>query len=357
MLSTSPTIPKAQSPNTQSRLNTLSSQSKSSSSSRKPRKGTTSIDTKTFDKENSRNSPSVNAKVSQKKRATSAKQPLATLYSPSDSKTPVLSPGTPSRYKIVRRVEDKDRVKVGFVVANGPVIGMHVVKVTPGLPADLAGLQVGDLINVINGHQTSKVEDFRTIAAHFRPGDAIPIKITREVETYPQNIHLLMRIPKQGKRSPFTAFSPQKEIARQLKMQLAKMKAEKDRREREIMNKIKREKQKILEEKKTKEDKMREELEKRKAAARLKRIEMKKRQEQLKNEEVVLLQELRARRAARKADLQVQMEMTEKQKLEELARVQQEEKKWNDILKEEKKNVLLLRGRSKKKCSELKKKR
>jgi len=258
------------------------------------------------------------------------KQPLTTLYSPPEAKfVGLFSPESPT-YKIVRRMEEKERVKVGFVVANGPIVGMHVVKVTPNLPADNAGLMVGDIINVINGQQTLRVEDFRVVASNFRAGDVVPIKITREVDGTPQNLHLLMRLPKlrDGPIGP----SPQKEIARQVKMELAKMKEEKDRLEREALDKIKKEKQKIQAEKKMKDDKMREELEKRKVAAKLKRIEMKKRQEQLKNDEVVLLQELRARRAARKADIQFQAEQTEMQKLEELAKVQEDEQKWAQVL-------------------------
>jgi len=299
------------------------------------------LDKKIVDKENAlRNSKSDLSEQKQKSSTPSTekrKQPLTTLYSPSsEGKVVLFSPGAGSpTYKIVRRMEDKDRVKVGFVVANGPIVGMHVVKVTKGLPADLAGLQVGDIINVINGHQTLRVEDFRLVAQGFRPGDVIPIKITREVDAIPPNLHLLMRLPKL--RDANIGPSPQKEIARQVKLELQKMKEEKERQEREALDKIKKERQRIAAEKKMKEDKMREELEKRKAAAKLKRIEMKKRQEQLKHEEIELLQELKARRLARKADLQAQAEFSEKQKLEELAKVQEDEKKWTQVLKEEEK--------------------
>jgi len=85
---------------------------------------------------------------------------------------------------------------------------------------------------------------------------------------------------------------------------------------------------------------MREELEKRKLAAKKKRIEMKQRQEQLKNEEIILLQELRARRAARKAEGQAQFEMSEKQKLESLAKVHEEDQKWTQVLIEEERQRL-----------------
>jgi len=187
------------------------------------------------------------------------------------------------------------------VVANGPTVGMHVVKVIPGLPADKAGLEVGDVIHVISGHQTLKVEDFRLIAANWRPGDVVPMKITREVvptkitrggeNLRPKQINLVMRLPHLLKED--NIISPQKAVARQVKLELARMKEEKEKAEREALEKVKKDKQKQLEEKKAKEQHMREELEKRKATARLKRIEMKKRQEQLKNEEVLLLQELK----------------------------------------------------------------
>jgi len=169
-----------------------------------------------------------------------------------DSKVGAHSPSASPPYKIVHRMEDKDRVKVGFVVANGPVVGMHVVKVAQKLPADHAGLKVGDIINVINGHQTMRVEDFRLVAANFRSGDVVPIKITRVEDGIPRNINLIMRIPAVPK-DPFTdSTSPQKENARQLKLELARLKEEKERAEREAIEKVKKEKQKILTEKKKK---------------------------------------------------------------------------------------------------------
>jgi len=268
-------------------------------------------------------------------RAKTEKKNSATL-SP-DSKVGLSA--TPT-YKIVPRMEDKDRVKVGFVVANGPVVGMHVVKVTQKLPADLAGLKVGDIIHVINGHQTMRVEDFRLVAANFRSGDVVPIKITRVEDLIPRSINLIMRIPAVPKDPLTDNTSPQKENARQLKLELAKLKEEKEKAERESIEKLRKEKQKLLADKKAKETQMREELEKRKIAAKEKRKEMKQRQQQLKNEEVLLLKELRLRRAARKAEGQAQLEMSKKQKMEELAKVHEEEQKWAQVLLEEEKQRL-----------------
>jgi len=297
------------------------------------------------DKENaSRNSIVVNGDEKQKSTpalssSDKRKQPLTTRYSPPESKLGghlFSPPGTGSpAYKIRRATEQKDRVKVGFVVANGPTVGMHVVKVSPGLPAEIAGLEEEDVIHVINGHQTLKVEDFRVIAANFRAGDVVPIKISRVERGKPKLLTLLMRLPLPNRED--IGPSPQKEIARQVKMELARLKEEKERAEQEAIEKLKKEKQKLIADKKAKEAQMREELEKRKAAAREKRKEMKERQQQLKNEEVLLLQELRKRRAARKAELLSQAELTEKQKMEELAKVQEDEQKWTQVLQEEEK--------------------
>jgi len=159
------------------------------------------------------------------------------------------SAGSPP-YKIVHRMED--RVKVGFVVANGPVVGMHVVKVTPKLPADLAGLKVGDTINVINGHQTLRVEDFRLVASSFRAGDVVPMKITRVDDGIPKNFALIMRIPAPPRDPLADHASPQKESARQLKAELARLKEEKERAEREAIEKLKKDKQRLVAEKKIK---------------------------------------------------------------------------------------------------------
>jgi len=257
--------------------------------------------------------------------------------SPPDFKGAGFSPSTGSPpYK--NRMEE--RVKVGFIVTNGPVVGMHVTKVTQKLPADLAGLKVGDIIHVINGHQTLRVEDFRLVASSFRAGDVVPMKITRVEDGVPRNINLIMRIPAAQRDPLVDNASPQKESARELKAELARLKEEKERREREAIEKLRKEKQRIASEKKAKDLQMREELEKRKAAARLKRVEMKRRQEQLKNEEVVLLQELRARRAARRQEILAQSELTEKQKNEEFEKIQEEEQKWAQIIEEEEKHRL-----------------
>jgi len=159
------------------------------------------------------------------------------------------SAGSPP-FKTVHRMDD--RAKVGFVVANGSVVGMHVVKVTPNLPAAQAGLKVGDVINVINGHQTLRVEDFRLAASSFRAGDVVPMKITRVDNDIPRNINLIMRIPA-AQRDPLADHaSPQKESARQLKAELARLKEEKERSEREAIEKLKKEKQRVAAEKKEK---------------------------------------------------------------------------------------------------------
>jgi len=214
------------------------------------------------DKENTTNS-NVNAGNDETQKSTptstSDKRKHLLPRSPFDSKVALFSlggAGSPS-YKVVRRFEDK--VKVGFVVANGPSVGMHVVKVIPGLPADKAGLEVGDVIHVISGHQTLKVEDFRLIAANWRPGDVVPIKITREVvptkitrggeNSRPKQINLVMRLPHLSKED--NIISPQKAVARQVKLELARMKEEKEKAEREALEKVKKDKQKQLEEKKS----------------------------------------------------------------------------------------------------------
>jgi S1-C subfamily serine protease len=58
---------------------------------------------------------------------------------------------------------------------DGP--GMEVVRVYPGTAADLAGLQVGDVIHSINGHPTQRPGDLYRIIQQAAPEGVLDLRV------------------------------------------------------------------------------------------------------------------------------------------------------------------------------------
>lgn len=69
--------------------------------------------------------------------------------------------------------------KYGFTESKGIVI----VSVTPGGPAEDAGLRTGDVILQINRNNVSSVEDFKSVLAKVEPGDTVILLISRAGRT------------------------------------------------------------------------------------------------------------------------------------------------------------------------------
>src|SRR5690606_25932108 len=59
------------------------------------------------------------------------------------------------------------------------VSGVEIVSVTPGLPADRAGLQLGDVVLRINDEPVNTVPDLQARIARFQPGDRVNIGFIR----------------------------------------------------------------------------------------------------------------------------------------------------------------------------------
>lgn len=82
------------------------------------------------------------------------------------------------------RVSNSHRAALGVSVetvagANGQPAGVGIVEVTPGGPADKAGLQSGDVITAINGTATPDTETLSVVLAGMRPGQQAPVKISK----------------------------------------------------------------------------------------------------------------------------------------------------------------------------------
>ena len=62
---------------------------------------------------------------------------------------------------------------------SGQPAGVSIATVTPGGPAAKAGLQPGDVITKINGTATPDTETLAAVLARLRPGQQVPVTVTR----------------------------------------------------------------------------------------------------------------------------------------------------------------------------------
>ena len=63
--------------------------------------------------------------------------------------------------------------------ASGQPAGVGIAAVTPGGPADKAGLTQGDVITAINGQPTLSVADLQQVLAGLKPGDVATVNVVR----------------------------------------------------------------------------------------------------------------------------------------------------------------------------------
>lgn len=85
-------------------------------------------------------------------------------------------------------VADEDKPYLGIYGSSVPETyqtrfdwpaGVYVSRVVDGSPAQLAGLQTGDIITAIDGREVASMEDLENILADCKVGDKISITITR----------------------------------------------------------------------------------------------------------------------------------------------------------------------------------
>jgi serine protease Do len=65
-----------------------------------------------------------------------------------------------------------------------PVFGAYVGRVSPGSPAERAGLQPGDVITELNLRPIARAEDVATALADLRPGGRVVVVFSRGDRTY-----------------------------------------------------------------------------------------------------------------------------------------------------------------------------
>ena len=79
---------------------------------------------------------------------------------------------------------------LGIDVASTPQGGVMVVDVFPGSPAQAAGMEPGDVITQINGHQILTARDVRTAIAGLHPGDQVQLQFQGSGTSYTAKVPL-----------------------------------------------------------------------------------------------------------------------------------------------------------------------
>ena len=79
---------------------------------------------------------------------------------------------------------------LGIDVASSPQGGVMVVDVFPGSPAQAAGMEPGDLITRIDGHQILTPRDVRAAIAGKHPGDQVQLQFQGSGTSYTAKVPL-----------------------------------------------------------------------------------------------------------------------------------------------------------------------
>jgi S1-C subfamily serine protease len=77
-------------------------------------------------------------------------------------------------------VTNSHRAYLGVHVGDTGGKGVYVGSVTPGGPAEKAGLKQGDVITAVNGTPTPTIEALGTELAGLKPGQTITLKVTHQ---------------------------------------------------------------------------------------------------------------------------------------------------------------------------------
>lgn len=95
-----------------------------------------------------------------------------------------------SKPDFIKTVEKKEQTMRGFRVTLGIVPdyssdadGLQIMGVKPGGPADVAGLQKGDVIIKFGTHEVKNIYDYTYALGDFKPGDESEVVVKRGTET------------------------------------------------------------------------------------------------------------------------------------------------------------------------------
>ena len=95
--------------------------------------------------------------------------------------------GDPARVQMFRYLGNPDRAVIGVILAEGGKDGVPVEGVTPGGPADKAGLRAGDLITAVRGASLAgerPQQALREALKDMKEGDKVTLGYRRDGRSY-----------------------------------------------------------------------------------------------------------------------------------------------------------------------------
>ncbi len=94
--------------------------------------------------------------------------------------------GDPARVQMFRYLGNPDRAVIGVILADGGKDGVAVEGVTPGGPADKAGLRAGDVITAVRGASLAgerPQQALREALKDMKEGDKVALSYRRDGRT------------------------------------------------------------------------------------------------------------------------------------------------------------------------------
>ena len=79
---------------------------------------------------------------------------------------------------------------IGYGPTQGMGQGVAVLEVTPGSPAEKAGLKAGDILSKINDQDVRDADTFRRIMSGTKPGEQLNLRVLRQGKEQPIKITL-----------------------------------------------------------------------------------------------------------------------------------------------------------------------
>lgn len=68
------------------------------------------------------------------------------------------------------------------MAAGDGVVGLRLTGITPGSPADEAGLKANDVVVMFGGHEVTDIYDYTDALGNFSPGDVVQVVVVRDGE-------------------------------------------------------------------------------------------------------------------------------------------------------------------------------
>jgi S1-C subfamily serine protease len=96
---------------------------------------------------------------------------------------------------VLTKIENGTKMIRPYIGLTGTATdnGLQVTDVYPNGPADLAGVQVDDLVETIDGHTVRSLTDLLSEVERHAPGDSVTLTILRSGSRGPVTVQLAQR--------------------------------------------------------------------------------------------------------------------------------------------------------------------